>query len=56
VLARQPAQELLQHWSGWRILAALAGQSVVEPVQGLALALQSEPDGLRWRVRIDYGT
>jgi hypothetical protein len=56
VLARQPAQELLQHWSGWRILAALAGQTVVEPVQGLALALQSEPDGLRWRVRIDYGS
>jgi hypothetical protein len=50
----QPAQHLLRRWSGWRLLAAMAGQDFSEPVGAVALAIQPEADGLRWRARIAY--
>ena len=49
-----PAQDLLGRWSGWRLLAAMAGQDFSEPVGSVALALQPDADGLRWRARIAY--
>ncbi len=51
----QPAQELLQRWSGWRLLSALAGQPLADPVQGLALALEPEGEALRLQLRLAYG-
>jgi hypothetical protein len=50
----QPAQDMLRHWSGWRLLAAMAGQDLSEPVGAVALAVQPDADGLRWRARIAY--
>ncbi|MBM5825004.1 MAG: DUF3352 domain-containing protein [Cyanobacteria bacterium M_surface_10_m2_119] len=50
-----PAQELLQRWSGWRLLSALAGQPLAEPVQGLGLALEPEGEAVRLQVRLTYG-
>jgi hypothetical protein len=49
-----PAQDFLGRWSGWRLLAALAGQDFSEPVGSVALAVQPDADGLRWRARIAY--
>jgi hypothetical protein len=50
----QPAHDLLRRWRGWRLLAAMAGQDFSEPVGAVALAVQPDSDGLRWRVRIAY--
>jgi hypothetical protein len=36
------AQALLQHWAGWRLLSALAGQPLAETVQAVALAVEPE--------------
>jgi hypothetical protein len=52
--AGPPAQDLLRRWSGWRLLAAMAGQDFSEPVSAVALAVQPDADGLRWRARIAY--
>jgi hypothetical protein len=49
-----PAQDLLGRWSGWRLLAAMAGQDFSEPVGAVALAMQPDADGLRLRARIAY--
>ncbi len=54
-LAAQPARELLPGWLPWRLLSALAGQPLAEPVQGLALALQGEDGAVHLRVRLSYG-
>ncbi len=53
--ARQPAEQLLQGWSGWRLLCALAGQPLGEAVHGLALAVQPEQEALHLRLRFDFG-
>jgi hypothetical protein len=50
----QSAQDLLRRWSGWRLLAAMAGQDFTETVGSVALAVQPDGDGLRWRARIAY--
>ncbi|MEX1323393.1 MAG: DUF3352 domain-containing protein, partial [Synechococcaceae cyanobacterium] len=54
-LAAEPARELLNGWSPWRLLSALAGQPLADPVQGLGLALQSEDGALHLRARLSYG-
>ncbi|MFO8237391.1 MAG: DUF3352 domain-containing protein [Prochlorococcaceae cyanobacterium] len=54
-LAGGPARELLPLWTPWRLLSALAGEPLAEPVQGLGLALQSEDGALHLRARISYG-
>jgi hypothetical protein len=54
-LAAEPARELLAGWSPWRLLSALAGRPLADPVQGLALALQAEDGSLHLRVRLSYG-
>lgn len=54
-LAAGPAQELLPGWTPWRLLSALAGEPLAEPVQGLGLALQSEDGALHLRARLSYG-
>jgi hypothetical protein len=51
-----PAQDLLRRWNGWRLLAAMAGQDFSEPVGAVALAVQPDADGLRWRARIAYAS
>jgi hypothetical protein len=50
----EPAQDLLRRWSGWRLLAAMAGQDFSEPVGAVALAVQPDGEGMRWRARIAY--
>ncbi len=54
-LAGRPARELLPLWTPWRLLSALAGEPLAEPVQGLGLALQSEDGALHLRARLSYG-
>ena len=55
--ARGPeARAVLRRWSGWRLLAALAGADLSEPVGSVALALEPDGEGLRWRARITYGS
>ena len=49
-----PAQDVLGRWTGWRLLAAMAGQDFSEPVGAVALAMQPDADGLRLRARIAY--
>lgn len=59
VLAAEPAQELLRHWQPWRLLGSLAGGSLRQSVQGLALSLEPEPaltaseGALRLQARLD---
>ena len=50
----EPAQNLLRRWSGWRLLAAMAGQDFSEQVGAVALAVQPDAEGMRWRARIAY--
>lgn len=54
-LAAAPARQLLPLWTPWRLLSALAGEPLAEPVQGLGLALQGEDGALRLRARLSYG-
>jgi hypothetical protein len=54
-LAGRPARDLLPLWTPWRLLSALAGEPLAEPVQGLGLALQSEDGALHLRARLSYG-
>jgi hypothetical protein len=54
-LADAPARELLPLWTPWRLLSALAGEPLAEPVRGLGLALQSEDGALHLRARVSYG-
>ena len=59
VLAAEPAQQLLRHWQPWRLLGTLAGGSLRQSVQGLAVSLEPEPalaaseGGLRLQARLD---
>ena len=58
VLAARPAQELLLRWQPWRLLGTLAGGSLRQSVQGLAMSLEPETapvaeDGLHLRARLD---
>jgi len=55
-LASDGARGLLQPWQPWRLLAALAGGSFNDAVQGLALAVEPEADhSLHWRIRLELG-
>lgn len=54
VAAGLPAQDLLHRWSAWRLLGTIAGQDLAQPVEAVALGVQPEPDGVRWRARITY--
>ncbi|WP_216903938.1 DUF3352 domain-containing protein [Synechococcus sp. CCY 9618] len=49
------ARSLLAAWQPWQRLTALAGGSLSDPVEGLALALKGEPDGLVVQGRLDFG-
>lgn len=59
VLAARPAQELLLRWQPWRLLGTLAGGSLRQSVQGLAMSLEPETvpaaaeGGLHLRARLD---
>ncbi len=48
------ARALLSAWKPWQRLNALAGGSLADPVQGLALALQPQPGGLELKARLDF--
>lgn len=52
-LGPSPAQELLRHWSSWRLLSGLAGEPLADAVDGLALALTPEPGGYHLSARLD---
>ncbi len=49
------ARALLIAWPPWQRLTALAGGSLSEPVEGLALALAGEPGGLVLEGRLGFG-
>jgi len=51
----QEAQALLAPWRLWQRLTALAGGGLVEPVQGLALALEPQPAQLQLHARLELG-
>lgn len=57
-LERDPARALLQPWRPWRLLSALAGGGLDQPVQGLALAVEGaagDDAALRLHVRLELG-
>jgi hypothetical protein len=57
-LESEPARALLQPWRPWRLLTALAGGGLEQPVRGLALAVDGEEAGgaaLRLQARLDLG-
>ncbi len=49
------ARALLTAWPPWQRLTALAGGSLSEPVEGLALAVGGEPGGLVVEGRLGFG-
>lgn len=49
------ARDLLSAWRPWQRLTALAGGPLIEPVTGLALALEGEPGLLAVEARLDFG-
>ena len=49
------AQELLQRWTTWRLLSGLAGQPLAASVDGLAVGLESEANGVHLKVRLSFG-
>ncbi|MFM8603939.1 MAG: DUF3352 domain-containing protein [Cyanobium sp.] len=57
-LESEPARALLQPWRPWRLLTALAGGGLEQPVRGLALAVDGEEAGgaaLRLQARLELG-
>jgi|688.fasta_scaffold33046_3 hypothetical protein len=57
-LERDPARALLQPWRPWRLLTALAGGGLDQPVQGLALAVEGAGGAdaaLRLQARLELG-
>jgi hypothetical protein len=56
-MAAEPAQSLLLRWQPWRLLGTLAGGSLRDSVQGLALALEPDQTAnegqLRLRARLN---
>jgi hypothetical protein len=44
-LADEPALHLLRAWQPWKLLSALAGGGLDPSVRGLALSLESDPEG-----------
>jgi hypothetical protein len=57
-LEPESARALLQPWRPWRLLTALAGGGLEEPVQGLALAVEGaggDDAALRLQVRLELG-
>jgi hypothetical protein len=49
------AQELLQRWTTWRLLSGLAGQPLAASVDGLAVGLESEANGVHLKARLSFG-
>ena len=49
------AQELLQRWTTWRLLSGLAGQPLAASVDGLAIGLESEANGVHLKARVGFG-
>jgi hypothetical protein len=49
------AQELLQRWTTWRLLSGLAGQPLTPSVDGLAIGLESEANGVHFKARLSFG-
>ena len=57
-LERDPARALLRPWRPWRLLTALAGGGLDQPVQGLALAVEAaagDDAALRLQARLELG-
>ncbi len=57
-LEPEPARDLLKPWRPWRLLTALAGGGLEQPVRGLALSVDSEGSGtaaLRLQARLELG-
>jgi hypothetical protein len=56
-MAAEPAQTLLLRWQPWRLLGTLAGGSLRDSVQGLALSLEADQTAtegqLHLRARLD---
>jgi hypothetical protein len=50
---KAPAQQLMQAWSPWRLLAGLAAQPLTPAVDGLALALEPDAPNLHLKARLD---
>jgi hypothetical protein len=55
VMGRDPALALLRPWQPWRLLSALAGGGLEEGVEGIALALGPEAQGLHLSARLEVG-
>ena len=55
-LAAEPAQQLLGRWQPWRLLGTLAGRSLRDSVEGLAVSLEADTaaaeGGLHLRARL----
>ena len=49
------AQELMQRWTTWRLLSGLAGQPLAASVDGLAIGLESEANGVHLKARVGFG-
>ena len=54
VVDGEVARELLRDWQPWRLLSVLAGGGLDGPVQGLALALEPDGQGLAWQAHLDF--
>jgi hypothetical protein len=57
-LEPEPARALLLPWRPWRLLTALAGGGLEQPVRGLALTVDAEGGGdpaLRLQARLEFG-
>ena len=55
-MAAGRAQPLLQRWSTWQLLSALAGQPLAPAVQSLSLGWEAQPDAnLHLKARLEFG-
>ena len=55
-MAAGRAKPLLQRWSTWQLLSALAGQPLAPAVQSLSLGWEAQPDAnLHLKARLEFG-
>ncbi len=54
-LGREAAAALLRPWRPWTLLSSLAGESLTQGVQGLALAIDPDAIPVRWTAHLDFG-
>ncbi|MFM1800222.1 MAG: hypothetical protein RLZZ117_2500 [Cyanobacteriota bacterium] len=55
-LGREAASALLRPWRPWTLLASLAGDSLTQGVEGLAVAIDPDTSPVRWTARLRFGS